>query len=298
MVDISIEIAGIRMRSPLMNAAGTFELDKYQDLVDLGKLGAHIPKSVTWEAREGNPQPRIEEVKAGMINRIGLENLGAVSFVKERLPLIATLAEKFDIPLIINIAGESIEDFVRAAVLVEEKARERIVGFEINISCPNVANGLIFGTDPRLSFELVNALRKRLSLPLWVKLTPNVTDIGLIARAVVEGGADVISLINTVKARAYIKHGPGSRGWIVGGLSGPAIHSIALQKVAEVLEAVKVPVVGIGGISNAEDALDFFRLGVKAVEVGTANFSNPKVISEIVDSLEQKGIDNTEAKHE
>jgi len=288
-VDLSVEIAGIRMKNPVMNAAGTFELENYQDLIDLSKLGAHIPKSVTWEGREGNPQPRIYEVVAGAINRIGLQNVGAIKFVEERLPAIARLAEKFGIPLIINVAGESIEGFLKTAVLLEEKAGERIVGFEINISCPNVANGLIFGTDPQLTFELVKALRKHLRLPLWVKLTPNVTDIGLIARAAVEGGADALSLINTVKARAYIKRGPNAKEWIVGGLSGPAIKAIALQKVAEVIEAVKVPVIGIGGISNTEDALDFFRLGVKAVEVGTANFNNPKAIAEIVDGLSKGG---------
>ena len=280
-----VEIAGIRMKNPVMNAAGTFELENYQDLVDLGKLGAHIPKSVTWEARDGNPQPRIYEVTAGLINRIGLQNIGAVRFIEERLPVIAKIAEKFDIPVIINIAGESIADFLKTAVLIEEKAAERIVGFEINISCPNVANGLIFGTDPQLTFELVKTLRKRLSLPLWVKLSPNVTDIGLIARAAVEGGADALSLINTVKARAYIRRGPNAKEWIAGGLSGPAIKAIALQKVAEVREAVRVPIIGIGGISNAEDASDFFRLGVKAIEVGTANFPNPKAIAEIVDGL-------------
>lgn len=271
-----------------MNAAGTFKLDEYEELIDLRKLGAYIPKSVTWKPREGNPQPRIYEVAAGVINRIGLQNVGAVEFVKESLPAIAVIAEKFDIPVIVNIAGDSIEDFVRTSALLEEKVKERIVGFEINISCPNVTNGLIFGTDHQLTFELVKALRKRLSLPLWVKLTPNVTDIGLIARAAVEAGADAISLINTVKARAYIKRGPSAGKWIVGGLSGPAIHSIALQKVAEVLAVVKVPVIGIGGIASAEDALDFFRLGVKAVQVGTANFLNPKAIAEIVDGLEQK----------
>ena len=283
--DLSVVIAGIRMKNPVMNAAGTFELDKYQDLVDLNKLGAHIPKSVTWEAREGNSQPRIYEVIAGVINRIGLENLGAIRFVKERLPVIAAIAEKFDIPVIINIAGESIEDFVKTAVLLEEKAKERIVGLEINISCPNVKDGLVFGTDAKMSFGLIKNIRAQVDLPLMVKLTPNVTDIGSIAKAVVEGGADAISLINTVKARAYIKRGPNAGEWIVGGLSGPAIKAIALQKVAEVIDAVKVPVIGIGGISDTEDALDFFRLGAQAVGVGTATFSNPNTIPEIVDGL-------------
>ena len=286
--DLSVEIGRIKLKTSVMNAAGTFELDSCQGLADLSKLGAHIPKSMTWEPKEGNPQPRTDEVAAGMINRIGLQNIGAVRFVEERLPIIAAIAEKFDVPLIISVAGHSIDDFVRAATLLESKAGERIVGFEINISCPNVADGLVFGTDPKMTFRVVNALSKQLSLPLWVKLTPNVTDIGLIARAAVEGGADAISLINTVKARAYLKSGPDKGKWIIGGLSGPAIHSIALQKVAEVLAAVKVPVVGIGGITDGESALDFFRLGAKAVQVGTANFLNPNAMAEITDDLGQK----------
>ncbi len=282
---LSVEIARIRMQNPVMNAAGTFELDTHKDFIDLRKLGIHIPKSVTWKPRAGNPQPRSFEVPAGLINSIGLQNVGAVEFVKERLPTIATIAEKFGIPVVINIAGDSIDDFVRTAVLLE--AQERIVGFEINISCPNVANGLIFGTDPQLTFELVSTLKKSISLPLWIKLTPNVTDISLIARAAVDGGADALSLINTVKARAYIERGPSAGKWIVGGLSGPAIHSIALQKVAEVLAVVKVPVIGIGGITKTEDALDFFRLGVKAIAVGTANFRDPGIMVEIIDGLGQ-----------
>jgi len=284
--DLSVKIGKIRLKNPVMNAAGTFELDSYESLIDLKKLGAHIPKSVIWKPRSGNPQPRSFEVPAGLINSIGLQSVGAVNSVKERLPVISRIADKFDIPLILNIAGDSIKDFLATAVLLEEKAR--IVGLEINISCPNVANGLIFGTDPQLTFKLVSALRKSVSLPLWIKLTPNVTDIGQIARAAVDGGADALSLINTVKARAYIERGPSAKKWIVGGLSGQAIHSIALQKVAEVLAVVKVPVIGIGGIYNTEDALDFFRLGVKAVQVGTANFLNPAVIAEIADGLKQK----------
>jgi len=286
--DFSVKIGEIRLKNPVMNAAGTFELDDYEDLIDLRKLGAHIPKSVTWNPRKGNPQPRIFEVPTGLINSIGLQNLGAVEFVKERLPVISRIADKFDIPLILNIAGDSIEDFLKTAVLLEEKGQERIIGFEINISCPNVANGLIFGTDPKLTFKLVSKLRKCVSLPLWIKLTPNVTDIGQVARATVDAGADALSLINTVRARAYNKKGSNDRKWFVGGLSGRAIHSIALQKVAEVMAVVKVPVIGIGGIYNTEDALDFFRLGVKAVQVGTANFLNPNVIAEIADGLKEK----------
>lgn len=284
--DLSVEIGRIRLKNPVMNAAGTFELDSCQDLTNLRKLGAHIPKSVTWKPREGNPQPRTYETAAGMINCIGLQNIGAAEFTRERLSVIAVIAEKFDVPVIINIAGDSVEDFVRTAVLLEAKAKDRIVGLEINISCPNVVNGLVFGTDPVLTSKLINALRKNVRLPLWVKLTPNVTDIGLIARSAVEAGADALSLINTVKARTYIRNGFNVGKWIVGGLSGKAIHSVALQKVAEVMAVVNVPVIGIGGIYTVEDALDFFRLGVKAIQVGTANFLNPNTMAEIADDLE------------
>jgi len=281
--DLSVEIAGIRMQNPVMNAAGTFGLEEYKDLIDINKLGAYVHKSITLNPQEGNPQPRIYEVAAGMINRIGLQNDGVEKFVFEKLPRLL----QFEPPLIVSIAGESIDDYCQTSTFLEEKAKEWIEGLEINVSCPNVWNGLIFGSDPDLLFELVKALRSKVTLPLIVKLTPNVTDIGLVAKAAVSAGADALSLINTVRAVAYISRGPNSGQWIEGGLSGPAIKHIALRKVEEVVEAVEVPIIGMGGISDLEDALDFLRIGATAVAVGTATFRNSSTMINIVEGLER-----------
>ena len=290
--NLSTEIAGIRMKNPVMNASGTFDLEAYRGLVDFSKLGAYVHKSITFNPREGNPQPRMYEVTAGIINRIGLQNIGVVKFVKDKLPIIYSL-KPTSIPLIISVAGESIEDYVRIAVILEENAQRRIAGLELNVSCPNVKDGLIFGTSPKLTAELIAAIKKEVSLSLIAKLTPNVTDISEIAKAAEDSGADAISLINTVKALARIRgyeedgklKGLYAGQWIEGGLSGPAIKPIALYQVSKVVKTVKIPVIGMGGIFSTEDALDFLRLGVKAIAVGTANFSNSAIIAEIVEGL-------------
>jgi len=287
--DLSIEIAGILFQNPVMNAAGTLDLEPpgVKELVQIEKFGAFVQKSITLNPREGNSQPRIFETPAGMINRIGLENVGVEKFVQEKLPFIHML-KPVDVPLIVNVAGESIEDFLNTAIVLETKSQGRIAALEINVSCPNVEKGLIFSTNPEMVWELVMALKTKISLPLIVKLTPNVDNIGLVAEAAVSAGADVLSLINTVKARAFIKRGPNAGQWIEGGLSGPAIKPIALQKVKEVVKAVDAPVIiGMGGISNTEDALDFFRTGVNAIAIGTATFRDPAAIVKIIDGLEQ-----------
>lgn len=292
--DLSVEIAGIRMQNPVMNAAGTFGLEEYEDLIDISRLGAYVHKSITLNLREGNPQPRIYEVAAGMINRIGLQNIGVQEFVDKKLPIIYRLLPS-NVPLIVSVAGESIEGYLKTASTLEEKSNEMIAALEINVSCPNVKDGLIFGSDPDLLFELVRTLRSKVTLLLIVKLTPNVTDIGLVVKAAVDGGADAISLINTVKAKARIRgywKGGSYKGlcagqWIEGGLSGPAIKPIALKKVEEVVEVVEVPIIGMGGISDLEDALDFLRIGATAVAVGTATFRNPSAMIDIIDGLEQ-----------
>jgi dihydroorotate dehydrogenase (NAD+) catalytic subunit len=292
MPDLSTKIAGIKLQNPVMNAAGTFDIETYKDLIDVDKLGAHVTKSITFHSREGNPQPRIYEVVAGMINRIGLQNDGVEKFVFEKLPRLI----QFEPPLIVSIAGESIDDYCQTSTFLEEKAKERIESLEINVSCPNVENGLIFGSDPDLLFKLVKALKSKITLPLIVKLTPNVTNISLVAKAAVSAGADALSLINTVKAKAYIRRGPHAGQWIEGGLSGQAIKPIALKKVEEVVKAVDVPVIGMGGIYGTDDALDFFRLGVKAVAIGTATFRDPSTMIKIVAGLgrylEEKGYVN------
>jgi dihydroorotate dehydrogenase (NAD+) catalytic subunit len=282
--DLSVEIAGIRMKNPVMNASGTLDLIKHHEfgLMDISRLGAYVHKSIDYDGREGNDQPRLYEVASGIINRIGLQNPGVINFVEEILPQICAVIK---VPLIVSIAGKSINDYIKTAVFLEEKASKRINGFEINISCPNVKDGMVFGTNPNLTFKLVSGLRSRVNLPLIVKLTPNVTDIGKIALASEEAGADAVSLINTVKGRAYIRRGPHAGMWIEGGLSGPAIKPIALAKIADVLRVVKIPVIGMGGIFNTEDALDFFRLGVSAIAIGTANFTYSDIIVKIIDGL-------------
>ena len=284
MSDLSVNIAGIRMRNPVMNAAGTYDPECYKDLIDVTKLGAYVQKSITLNPREGNPQPRSYEVVAGMINRIGLQNVGVEKFVKEKLPTLRTLT----IPLIVSVAGESIEEYCQTSIFLEAKAKEWIDGLEINVSCPNVESGLIFGSDPDLLSKLVKALKSKITLPLIVKLTPNVTDIGLVAKAAVSAGADALFLINTVRAAAFIDRGPNAGQWIEGGLSGPCIKPIALYMVRQVSKVVAVPIIAMGGIYNLEDALDFLRIkNVMAVAVGTASFRDPTAMVKIIDGLSE-----------
>lgn len=295
--DLSVEIARIIMQNPVMNAAGTLDLEPpgVKELVQIEKFGAFAQKSITLNPREGNPQPRIYETPAGMINRIGLQNVGVWKFVEEKLAIIYHFLPS-RVPLIVSIAGESIEEYLEVALILEEKSSGRIDALEVNVSCPNVRDGLIFGSSPNLLFKLVKGLKSKVTtLPLIVKLTPNVTDIGLIAEAAVSAGADVISLINTVKAKARIRgyweegklKGLHAGQWIEGGLSGPAIRPIALKKVEEVAKVVDIPIIGMGGICDVEDALDFFRIGVSAIAVGTATFRDPTAIVKIIGDLEQ-----------
>ncbi len=285
--DLSVEIAGIKMQNPVMNGAGTFELDIGRELIDISKLGAFVQKSITFNPREGNPQPRILEVAAGVINSIGLQNVGVKEFVRTKLPLLYEIAEPINLPLIISIAGESVDDYLNTALILESESRGRIAALEVNISCPNVKDGLIFGSNPSLTKDLVGTLKLKIRLPLIVKLTPNVDNIGLIAKTAVTAGADALSLINTIKAKAYIDRGPHARQWIEGGLSGPAIKPVALKKVDEVVKAVDTPVIGMGGICELEDALDFLRIGATAIAVGTATFRDPSAMVKIIDGLEQ-----------
>lgn len=292
--DLSVEIAGIKMQNPVMNASGTFEPEAYKDLFDLSKLGAIVTKSVTLNPRVGNPQPRIYEVVGGMINRIGLQNVGVRKFVAGKLPNLHML-KPIHLPLIVSVAGESVEEYLNTAIILEAESKGRIAGLEINVSCPNVEKGLIFGSDPGLLFELVRALKRRISLPLIIKLTPNVDDIGLVAKAAVAGEADALSLINTVRAKARIR-GYWSDGelkglyageWIEGGLSGPAIKPIAIKKVEEVAKVANVPIIGMGGICDTEDTLDFLRIGASAIAVGTATFRDPSTMIKIIEGLSQ-----------
>ncbi len=288
-VNLSVKIAGVEMQNPVMNAAGTLDIEPegVKELVQIDKVGAYIQKSITLLPREGNQQPRIYEVYGGMINRIGLQNVGVGEFVNNKLPIIHML-KPIDVPLIVSVAGESIDDYVNTAVVLEAKSNGRIAALEINVSCPNVKSGLVFGCDADLVYELVMALKSRVALPLWIKLTPNVTNIALVAEAAVASGADAISLINTVKAAAYIERGLNAGQWIEGGLSGPAIKHIALYMVRQVSKVVNVPIVAMGGIGNTDDAVEFLKIkNVQAIAVGTATFRNPLTMAEIVDGLDK-----------
>lgn len=280
-VDLSVNIAGIEMQNPIMPASGTFGYgEKYTKLFGVSKLGAVVTKTTTKEPRQGNPQPRLYEVPGGIINSIGLQNPGIEEVITKKLPFL----EQFGVPVIVSIGGERMKDYQYLAERLDKV--KGIAGLEVNISCPNTEKGMAFGQDPEVAAELVRRIKEVTSLILIVKLTPNVTHIAEIAEAVVEGGADALSLINTLKAKAKIRSGPNQGKWIIGGLSGPCVKSIASQKISEVVEAeVKVPIIGIGGIMNLEDALDFFEMGVQAIAVGTATFINPNTMTEIIEGL-------------
>jgi len=290
--DLSINLAGIRLKNPVLAASGTFGYGtEYADLVDVEALGGLVTKAITLEPREGNPPPRTVETPAGMLNAIGLANVGVDAFIKEKMPLL----HEFDTAVIVNVAGSTVAEYVEVARRLNEC--NRIDGLEINISCPNVKQGgALFGSDPKTAAKVVAQVRKATSFPLVVKLTPNVTDIVSVARAVEDAGADALSLINTLVGMAIdveTKRPQLANG--TGGLSGPAIKPVALAMVWKVAQAVNLPVVGIGGILSAEDALEFLIAGATAVQVGTGNFVDPRCMTNIIQGLEQycqdKGID-------
>jgi dihydroorotate dehydrogenase (NAD+) catalytic subunit len=287
-VDLSIQLApknrhGLRLANPVMTASGTFGYGtEYSELFDIQRLGAIVCKGTTLEPREGNPQPRLVETASGVINSIGLQNIGLQAVIKEKAPIWAG----WRVPVIVNIAGDTIEEYRKLAKALD--GVRGVSGIEVNISCPNVkAGGVAFGADPKCAAEVTKAVRAATSLPVMVKLTPNTGDITAVARAVVEAGADAISLINSVKAMAIdlTKRRP-SIGSVTGGLSGPAIKPIALAMVYEVAGAVSVPVTGCGGITDANDALEFIMAGASAVQVGSASFSNPRASLDVLEGIE------------
>ena len=294
-VNLSVNIAGIAMKNPIMTASGTFGFGlEYGDFFNLEELGALVVKTTTLEARAGNPPPRLAETASGMLNAIGLENPGIEKVMSEELPPLA----KIDVPVIVNIAGNTSTEYRELALRLD--GVPGVCGLELNISCPNVKEGgLAFGTSPCMAAEVVKKVRDATGLPLIVKLTPNVTDIVTVARSVEAAGADAISLINTVLGMSIdIKTKKPRLGSIVGGLSGPAIKPIALRMVWQVSSAVSLPVIGMGGIMNADDAVEFILAGATAVSVGTANFVNPDTIPEIkrglISYLEKNKIDKVE----
>ncbi len=265
-----------------MPASGTFGYGtEYGELLDVQRLGAIVTKGVTRRPWDGNTQPRIWETAAGVLNSVGLENIGVEAVVRHKAPLWAT----WDVPVIVNIAGHSIEEYAEVAAMLDTVPG--VAGVELNISCPNVSRGgLEFGTSPDSASRVTAAVRATTGLPLIVKLSPNVTDVASIATAVVSAGADAVCLINTLRGMAVDIETRTSRlGTPSGGLSGPAIKPVALYMVHAVAHTVDVPVIGCGGISTAEDALEFIMAGATAVQVGTATFTNARSMLEIVDGI-------------
>lgn len=283
-LDLSVNIGGITLSNPVMTASGTFGYAKeFDELIELNRLGGIIVKGLSLEPSMGNPPPRVAETPCGMLNAIGLENVGLEAFKKDKLPFLRKLKS----PVFVNIYGKSIEEYALLAQKIQDI--EGISGIEVNISCPNVkAGGVAFGTDPFIAFQVVQAVRKNTSLPLIVKLSPNVTDITKIAKSVVDAGADCLSMINTLTGMAIdIQTRKSKIANITGGLSGPAIRPVAVRMVWQTAQAVSVPIIGVGGIMNADDALEFIIAGATAVQVGTANFVNPGCTMEIIDGIEQ-----------
>ena len=278
-----VNIGRIELKNPVMTASGTFGYaGEFEKLIDLNRLGAIIVKGLSLEPSRGNPPPRIVETACGMLNAIGLENVGLEAFVKEKLPVLKMI----DAPVFVNIYGKSMADYAELASRLEDI--EEVSGIEVNISCPNVkCGGMAFGAYPESAARVVRAVRKSTTRPLMVKLSPNVTDITLIARSVEGEGADSISLINTITGMAIdIETRRPKLANITGGLSGPAIRPVALRMVWQVAQVVKIPVIGVGGIMTAKDALEFLIAGAAAVQVGTANFINPHATIDIIEGIE------------
>ena len=291
--DLSVEIAGIHLKNPVMPASGTFGYgEEYAPYLDIERIGAIVTKGLSLKPKAGNPTPRIAETISGMLNAIGLQNVGVDDFIKYKLPFL----REVNTPTIVNFFGNTLDEYGEVASRLSDIPE--IAGVELNISCPNVKKGgIVFGTDPKAASEAVSLVRKNLKKPLIVKLTPNVTDITVIARAVEEAGADAISCINTLTGMAVdIKTRRPRLANRTGGLSGPAIRPVALRMVHQVVQAVKIPVIGVGGIVRPMDAIEFLIVGATAIQVGTANFVDPQAMITIIDGIEQflieEGLEN------
>lgn len=281
-VDLSVSIGPLRLRNPVMTASGTFASGReYADFVDLQRLGAVVTKGVSLEPWAGNASPRIAETASGMLNSIGLQNPGVEAFCARDLPFLAA----FDVPVIVNVSGHTVEEY--AAVAERLDAEEGVAALELNVSCPNVdRGGMAFGTACGPAADVVRAVRAVTRKVLIVKLSPNVTDVAEIARAVADAGADAVSLVNTLLGMAVdVETFRPKLARVVGGLSGPAIKPVALRMVWQVANAVEVPVVGMGGIAEPEDAVEFMLAGATAVAVGTANFVDPTTTVRVADGL-------------
>ncbi|MDN5347808.1 MAG: dihydroorotate dehydrogenase catalytic subunit [Clostridia bacterium] len=282
--NLSVNIAGLRLQNPVMPASGTFGFgEEYSRFFDLNLLGAIVVKAVTLKPAPGNPPPRLAETASGLLNSIGLQNPGLEVFIREKMPFL----RRFKPPVIVNIAGKTLEEYVELAERLSEV--EGVAALEVNISCPNVKEGgVAFGVDPKMAAGVITAVRRRTPLPIIAKLTPNVTDITEIARAAEDAGCDAVSLINTLQGMAIdVERRRPLLANVVGGLSGPAIKPVALYAVWRVARAVKIPVIGMGGIRTATDALEFMLAGARAVAVGTATFTRPTAMVEIIEGLRE-----------
>lgn len=285
MTDLSVELPGLDLKNPIMPASGCFGFGKeYAQLYDLSKLGSIMIKATTAEMRLGNPTPRVAETSSGMLNAIGLQNPGLEKVFGEELPWL----NQFDVPIIANVAGSLAEDYVEVARTISQAPN--VHALELNISCPNVKQGgITFGTDPNVAKELTRMVKEVSDVPVYVKLSPNVTDVVQLAKAVEEGGADGITMINTLLGmRLDPKTGRPVIANITGGLSGPAIKPVALRMVYEVRRHTDLPIIGMGGVAEVDDVIDFLSAGANAVAVGTANFVNPFVCPELIDKLPER----------
>ena len=283
MAKLETRIHNLLLKNPVMTASGTFGYgEEFADFMDISRLGGIVVKGTTGERRQGNPYPRMAETPAGMLNAVGLQNVGVDTFCREVYPRIKDI----DTNILVNVSGSSIEEYCHVAEMIDEL--DNIPGIELNISCPNVKKGgMGFGTNPDMAAQVVEAVRKVYRKTLIVKLTPNVTSVVDIAKAVEGAGADSVSLINTLLGMAIdVERQRPCLSTITGGLSGPCVKPVAVRMVWQVAHAVQIPVVGLGGISTATDALGFLRAGAKAVEVGTANVLDPAVTVKSVESLE------------
>ena len=281
-MNTKVNLAGVELKNPVMTCSGTFGSGmEYAEFVDLSRLGAVVTKGVANVPWPGNPTPRVAEVYGGMLNAIGLQNPGIDVFCERDIPFL----QKYDTKIIVNVCGRTTEDYCE---VVDRLAEQPVDMLEINISCPNVKHGgIAFGQDPKAVEAITKAVKERAKQPIIMKLSPNVTDIAEMARAAEAGGADVISLINTITG---MKIDVNRRKFVLanktGGMSGPAVKPVALRMVYQVAQAVKVPVIGMGGISTAEDALEFILAGATAVSVGTANFADPQATVKLIEGIE------------
>lgn len=283
-INLAVNIGGIQMKNPVTTASGTFGYgSEYAPYLDLNRLGAIVVKGITLQPRAGNPTPRLVETPAGVLNSIGLQNPGVEVFIEELLPRLVG----YDLPVIVNIAGETVQDYGRLTARLDRAPG--VAGIEVNISCPNVKQGgMLFGSDPDMAGEVTGIVKASTGKPVIVKLSPNVTSIVAVAEKVAAAGADALSMINTLLGMSIdVKTRRPFLGNVVGGLSGPAVRPVAVRTVWQVYREVKLPIIGMGGIMTAEDALEFILAGAAAVAVGTANFVNPRATMDVLEGIEK-----------